>query len=125
MYLSDIGILTLMSGIRYDDIIFNVPFMYRGVITENFVAQNLVSNNIELYYWTNQNQTEIDFLLYNKDGIIPIEVKSSENNQSKSLKFYIEKYKPKYGVRLSTKNFGFENNIKSILLYAIFCLKDL
>ena len=125
MYLSDIGILTLMSGIRYDDIIFNVPFMYRGVITENFVAQNLVSNNIELYYWTNQNQTKIDFLLYNKDGIIPIEVKSSENNQSKSLKFYIEKYKSKYGVRLSTKNFGFENNIKFILLYAIFCLKDL
>ena len=28
-------------------------------------------------------------------------------------------------IRLSTKNFGDENNIKSIPLYAIFCLKDL
>ena len=125
LYLSDIGILTWMSGIRYDDIIFNSPFMYRGVITENYVAQNLISNDIVLHYWNNNNQAEIDFLIYNKDGIIPIEVKSSENNQSKSLKFYMEKYKPKYGVRLSTKNFGFDNNIKSIPLYAIFCLKDL
>ena len=125
LYLSDIGILTLMSGIRYDDIMFDVPFMYRGVITENYVAENLISNEIDLHYWINQNQAEIDFLMYNKDGIIPIEVKSSENNQSKSLKFYIEKYKPKYGIRLSTKNFGYENNIKSIPLYAIFCLKDL
>ena len=125
LYLSDIGILTWMSGIRYDDIMFNSSFMYRGVLTENYVAQNLISNNLMLHYWNNNNKAEIDFLIYNKDGIIPVEVKSSENNQSKSLKVYIDKYKPKYGIRLSTKNFGDENNIKSIPLYAIFCLKDL
>ncbi len=125
LYLSDVGLLTKMSGLRYEDIILNAPFMYRGVLTENFVAENLVSSNVELYYWSSGNKAEIDFLLYNKDGIIPIEVKSSENNQSKSLKYYMEKNKPKYGIRLSTKNFGYENNIKSIPLYAIFCLENL
>lgn len=80
---------------------------------------------MELYYWTSKNKVEIDFLLYNKDGIIPVEVKSSNNNQSKSLKLYMDKYKPKYGIRLSCKNFGYENNIKAIPLYAIFCLENL
>ena len=35
---------------------------------------------------------------------------------------YIEKYKPNYAIRISTKNFGFENNIKSVPLYAVFCI---
>ena len=36
----------------------------------------------------------------------------------------MEKYNPKYGVRVSTKNFGFTNGIKSIPLYAAFCIKQ-
>ena len=125
LYLSDVGLLTKMSGVRYNDIIFNVPFMYRGVITENYVAQNFIASGIDLYYWTSKNLAEIDFLLYNKDGIIPVEVKSNDNNQSKSLKTYMEKYNPKYAIRISSKNFGYENKIMSIPLYAIFCIKEL
>ena len=66
---------------------------------------------------------EIDFLLYNEDGIIPVEVKANDNTKSKSLNVYIEKYKPKYSIRLSTKNFGYNNKIKSIPLYAAFLIK--
>jgi hypothetical protein len=58
--------------------------------------------------------------LLNVDGdIIPIEVKASDNTTSKSLDYYITKYKPKFAIRISTKNFGFSNNIKSVPLYAI------
>ena len=35
----------------------------------------------------------------------------------------MDNFKPKYGIRISTKNFGYVNNIKSIPLYAVFCLK--
>ena len=44
----------------------------------------------------------------------------------KSLKIYTEKYKPKYSIKISTKNFGFDkrNNIKSVPLYAVFCIKE-
>ena len=28
-----------------------------------------------------------------------------------------------FGIRISTKNFGLENNIKSVPLYAVFCIK--
>lgn len=31
-------------------------------------------------------------------------------------------YKPKYEIRVSTKNFGYENGIKSVPLYAVFCI---
>ena len=65
----------------------------------------------------------IDFLLYNDDGIIPVEVKANKNIKSKSLNMYIEKFKPKYSIRISNKNFGFENGIKSVPLYATFCIK--
>ena len=56
-------------------------------------------------------------------GARQIEVKASDNITSKSLNSYIKKYNPKYSIRISTKNFGFENNIKSIPLYAAFLIK--
>lgn len=59
-------------------------------------------------------------MLYNDDGLIPVEVKANDNVNSKSLKMYINKYKPKYGIRISSKNFGLENNIKSVPLYVGF-----
>ena len=41
-------------------------------------------------------------------------------------KIYNEKYKPKYMIRISTKEFGYNNQtkIKSIPLYATFLLKE-
>lgn len=40
---------------------------------------------------------------------------------------YKDKYKPKYSIRMSMRNFGFDQKkkIKSVPLYAIFCLKDI
>ena len=105
------------------DLLFDKNFMYKGVIAENYVANEFIRNNISLYYWDSGNKAEIDFLISSKDGIIPIEVKANDNNQSKSLKLFMEKYKSIYGIRISLKNFGFEKNIKSVPLYATFCIK--
>ena len=58
--------------------------------------------------------------MINIDGdIIPIEVKAGNNTTSNSLNYYIKRFNPKYSIRISTKNFGFSNNIKSIPLYAV------
>lgn len=123
LYLSDIGILTSLLEIEFSEILLNENFMFKGAIVENYVAQAFIANNISLYYWNSGNKAEVDFLLYNKDGIIPVEVKAGNNTQSKSLNIYKEKYNPKYSIRISTKNFGFANGIKSIPLYATFCIK--
>ena len=123
LYLSDVGLLTSALEINLSDILLDKNFMLKGAITENYVAQVFRTNGISLYYWKSRNMAEVDFLLYNDDGIIPVEVKASDNKKSKSLKVYMEKYNPKYSIRLSTKNFGFNNKIKSIPLYAAFLVK--
>ena len=123
LYLSDVGMLTSISGLSFNDIILDEEFMYKGSIAENYVACEFLSNKIHLNYWHSGNDAQIDFLLYNDDGIIPVEVKAGENTRSQSLKTYVKKYNPKYSIRISAKNFGFVNNIKSIPLYATFCIK--
>ena len=82
---------------------------------------NYILNLKKLYYY-NFDKYEIDFLVKINGDIIPIEVKSGRRTNSKSLNEYIKKYNPKYSIRISTKNFGYENNIKSVPLYAVFCI---
>lgn len=124
LYLSDVGLLTNISEIKLNQIILDEDYIFKGVLTENYIAQEFASKEISLYYWESDGNAEVDFLLStNDEGIIPIEVKSGINNKSKSLNVYIEQNKPKYAIRFSTRNFGFENNIKSIPLYAVFCVK--
>lgn len=122
IYLSDTGLLRALANIDYREILSDNHSMFKGALTENYVICNLYPNFKELYYYTFQ-QFEIDFLIKINGDIIPIEVKAKTNTKSRSLNEYITKYHPKYAIRLSLKNFGFENNIKSIPLYAIFCIE--
>lgn len=126
LYISDVGLLSNMLDIRLNDFLNNSLSLYKGVITENYVANQLVTNNYNLYYWKNENKAEIDFLLNTKDGIIPVEVKASDNVKAKSLTQYIKTYNPKYAIRISQKNFGYDENtkIKSIPLYATFLINE-
>lgn len=123
LYLSDVGLLTSLLEISFSDILLDTEYMFKGTIAENYIAQTFRTNDISLYYWKSNNMAEVDFLLYGEDGIIPVEVKANNNTKSKSLKMYMEKYNPKYAIRISTKNFGYTNNIKSIPLYAAFLIK--
>ncbi len=123
IYMGDVGILNTMLKINTNEIYLDKPFLYKGDIAENYVANQLIFNNVSLYYWATASNSEIDFIIYNEDGIIPIEVKASDNTQSKSLNAYAKKYNPKYSIRVSSKNFGFENKIKSVPLYAAYLIK--
>ena len=121
LYLSDVGLLRALSNLDYSEILLDKNEMFKGVLTENYIACELYSKSKELYYY-NFDKYEIDFLIKINGDIIPIEVKSGRRTNSKSLNEYIKKYKPQFSIRISTKNFGFENNIKSVPLYAVFCI---
>jgi len=123
LYLSDVGLLTTLAKIKYSEILQPGNTAFLGFLTENYVAQAFMANKIDLHYWNSGNKAEIDYVLSTPDGLIPVEVKSNRNVSSKSLNVYIEKFKPKYALRISARNFGFENNIKSVPLYAVFLLK--
>lgn len=123
LYLSDSGLLRALSNIDYSEILLDKNEMYKGVLTENYIACEFYSKFKELYYYT-FDKYEIDFLIKINSDIIPVEVKSGRRTNSKSLKEYIQKYNPKYSIRISSKNFGYENNIKSVPLYAVFCINN-
>ena len=118
LYLSDIGVLRKLAKISTQEIVLNKNMLYKGVLAENYVAQVLFAKQKELYYWNLGSMYEVDFLINVEGDIIPIEVKASDNVTSKSLNYYVTRFKPVYSIRISTKNFGFQNNIKSIPLYA-------
>lgn len=126
LFLSDVGILTNMAYLSTFEIINDDLGLYKGVIAENFVANQLVANGFLLYYWRSDATAEVDFLIKNKDGVIPIEVKGGDNTKSKSLKVYVDKYNPKYAIRISTKDFGFnpDTKIKSVPIYATFLIEN-
>lgn len=119
LYLSDMGLLRVLAKIDKNEILLNKNMLYKGVLAENYVAEILYAKNRELYYWQLGSQYEVDFLINIDGDIIPVEVKANDNITSKSLNYYVQRFKPKYSIRISTKNFGFSNNIKSIPLYAV------
>ena len=120
IYVSDVGLLCAKKEISAEDILYKSKDLeeFRGGMTENFVNSQFRTRGLSTYYWENDRGQEVDFLINLDNKIIPIEVKSSENTTSASLKSYVKKYAPAYSIRISEKNFGFENNIKSVPLYA-------
>jgi predicted AAA+ superfamily ATPase len=124
LYMSDVGLLTMKSGISQQTILAagGTDNTFLGAITENYVAQAFTANRHGLYYWTTEGKAEIDFILQKGNDIISVEVKTGIHVRSRSLSIFVEKFKPAYSIRISGKNFGFENNIKSVPLYAVFCI---
>lgn len=125
IYLADTGLLCSKFEIPANIILYgNDTFVeFRGALTENYVCSALAMNNYASYYFEKNQTLEIDFVIQDKEGnIIPVEVKSAEHVRATSLNNYIKRYSPKYSIRVSGKNFGFENGIKSVPLYAVFCI---
>lgn len=124
LYLSDVGLLTAFTGILWENIVRNeLSPLYRGALAENYVAQTLKASGYELYYWTSDTPAaEVDFVIQKEGQILPIEVKSGENVNAKSLKHFQNKYHPEKIMRISEKNFGTDGNLYAIPLYAAFCI---
>lgn len=125
VYMMDTGLLCSKFGITANMVMSGVPAFdgFKGALAENYICQSLASNGITAFYWSSPGKAELDFVYQDSEGeIIPVEGKSAENVKSKSLKQFVSLYSPKYAIRVSGRNFGYENGIKSIPLYALFCL---
>lgn len=124
IYVSDIGLLCAKKEIVAEDILFRSAELndFKGGMTENYVCLSLIANGYQCCFWQSERGAEVDFLIQRQGRIIPIEVKSADNTRAKSLAEYIKCYKPDYAIKLSTKNFGFEDGKKTVPLYAAFCI---
>jgi len=125
LYLSDTGMLTMQSGMATQTILSPIEEdnSFLGMISENFVAQALVRNGFPLFYWKNENTAELDFVVQIAGEVVPVEVKKGRRTKSTSLSMFVKQYNCRYAIRISSKNFGFENQIISIPFYAVWCIQ--
>ena len=125
LYMNDMGLLMNLSEfplyfVKNQEAVNETML---GMLTENYVASCLKYNEVNLHYWKNDYESEVDFILQSEKGLlIPLEVKSSTYVKSRSLNNYMNEYHLCYAIRVSSRNFGFKNKIKSVPLYAVFCI---
>ncbi len=124
VYVSDLGLLAAKKDLAANDVLYMVEELndFKGGLVENYVNVQLVINGYQTYYWESERGAEIDFIIQREGKLIPIEVKSADNTKAKSLKVYMDAYKPDYAIKLSAKNFGFQDGKKTVPLYAAFCI---
>ncbi|WP_130836641.1 ATP-binding protein [Lachnoclostridium sp. Marseille-P6806] len=124
IYMSDTGLLCAKQDVVPDDVLYMTSELdeFKGGMTENYVNCQLAANGYRSYCWSPDSNTEVDFVIQKAGKIIPLEVKAGENVGARSLKKYMDMYTPEYAIRLSAKNFGFDDGKKSVPLYATFCI---
>ena len=86
LYVHDIGVLRVLSNLDANIYLQQHDFFteFKGNLMENYVIQSLkLQFDIDLRYWTSDGKAELDFILQYRNEIIPIEVKSAKNTQSK------------------------------------------
>ena len=82
LYFGDPGLLIgSLEEEAQEDLRINKNFnTYKGAIYENVVGDMLVKEGYELFFYKNEKGTiKMDFFISDKDSLIPIEVKSSDN----------------------------------------------
>lgn len=125
LYFLDVGLFRRLAEIPSSVVVQkNAIFdVFNGLIAEQFVLQEMSRH--QLYYWTNDATAEVDFVWQNSERIIPIEVKSGENVHAKSLRIYRDKYDPALAVRLSLKDYEYNDGLMNIPLFESFLIDRL
>ncbi len=129
LYYKDTGLLVAsLDEESQEDMRVNKNYgTYKGAIYENIAADMLVKQGYALYFYRNEKSTlEIDFFIRDKDSLIPVEVKATDN-ATKSLEKLTKqdgKYPDiKYGIKLCNKNIGFNGQFYTFPYFLAFLLK--
>ncbi len=127
LYLLDTGLLSSLYRARMEDVLpqGDKAAVFRGGLTENYVCQQLVTAGIKPYYWGVASKSEVEFVFETRGGrVVPVEVKSGKNVGAKSVRSFADKYEVPYVVKVTARNFGFENGVRNLPLYAAFTLDE-
>ncbi len=122
IFLADIGLLGAQSNLSPHAILEGSLLFteFKGALTENYVAQELIATRNQLpYYWTSEGTAKIDFLIETDHTIHPLEVKAGANQKKKSLLVYGQKYHPSQLIRATTMNVKHDGAIYNYPLYLV------
>jgi len=123
LYMLDVGLLCAMAKLDAISIIEgnDIFVEFKGALSEQYVLTELkTSIESPIFYWSADKGTaEVDYIIQLGINNVPIEVKSNENLQAKSLKSFIQRYGTKINVRTSMSNYEKQENLVNIPLYLI------
>lgn len=128
LYFADTGLLIGSLDEEVQDDLRNNENMntYKGALYENIVSDMLVKEGYDLYFYRDDSKKiEMDFMVRDKNSLIPIEVKANDN-ATISLNNLINNnlYKDiKYGIKLCNKNIGFNGKFYTFPYFLTFLLK--
>ncbi len=128
LYIADTGLLIAMLDDEDQmDIRVNRNLgTYKGALYENFIAEALVKQGYELYYYRREDsRLEEDFFVRDMESLIPVEVKAG-SAKAKTLQTLIssDKYSDiRWGIKFVSGNVGEANNIVTFPHFCAFLLK--
>lgn len=127
LFVLDVGLLGAMTDLQADTIIDGNRIFeeFKGAIAEQYVLQQFKTiKDLPVFYWSNEtSRAEIDFVIQIKSDVVPVEVKAERNLQAKSLKVYMEKFKPNYAIRTSMADYKTTDNLIDLPLYLLEIIK--
>lgn len=121
VYMSDVGLLRKMADLDSNIILEGNRLFeeFKGSFTENYVfnALNILFDKEPNYYTFDRH--EIDFVIQNKNRIIPIEVKSGKNKRHTSLTKFNDLNNNDISIIFSLDNLKKDGKVINIPLYLI------
>ena len=121
LFVLDLGLLGAMVQVSAKDVLVNDKAFteYKGSFTEQYVLQELITLNKNLYYYSKENSSlEIDFIMQ-KEDLYPIEVKAEENLRSKSLKTVFDSNPSLKPCRFSMSAYKEQEWLTNVPLYLV------
>ena len=123
LYFNDVGILYTNLFMNKQRFLMDVDI--RRSLVENEVANSLVRNGYNLYYYQSDGKAEVPFVVQTRMGkLIPIEIENKNLSKAKSLTLFMNKFNIEEAIRFTEDNFSKKKNIRYIPIYAAFCLKE-
>ncbi|MBO5413758.1 MAG: ATP-binding protein [Clostridia bacterium] len=121
IYMNDVGLLRKMANLDSKIVVEGNKLFeeFKGAFTENYVLNmlNIIYENVPNYFVFDRN--EIDFVIQNKNEIIPIEVKSNKSTNNTSLTKYNQKFENNISIRFSLNNLAKDGKVLNIPLFLI------
>ena len=108
----------------------NLSVINKGNIAELSVGLELIKNKspyekTNLYYWQREaknSQAEVDYVIQQKEEILPLEVKAGTKGAMQSMFLFLHEKNTEKGIRISLENFGQMEKIDIYPLYGVWNL---
>ena len=123
IYMLDVGLLAAKSELDVSSVLNGNRIFteFKGALTEQYVLQELLAEKpyTPFYYASEKSTYEVDFLIQKKGNVVPIEVKAEENLKAKSLRFFVDKFKPSTAIRTSMSPYRKQEWMVNVPLWAV------